>query len=337
MENDNPSIETREAIKEGVTWLANWYADRCNAGVISSAEYEAAINKLQNVKIYTTRQGSNRVTEELEKGNLHFKSKLLDQGATVDKWKKLMAKKNVFPIGWCPKANIEEAVIIIDIDKIKEELGNDPKEITSTVIHELTHLTADVFDAEQDVKKIIEGRGNNGDEKRIYNLNYNKKVEYVAIEPNIITDTDTALVIPENNNAETIRNSDTNAHPSFMKENVFYNEYLDKENEIYARIMQVRYRNGLKAGESIPEEDIKNMEYDRNVINRYELPIIKSVLNDVAHVPTEYRMKKDAELACSYRSMPEKLFPVKQNQNKAESKPNNINGILSGKNDRYFS
>ena len=79
MENDNPSPETQQAIKDGVNWLANWYKERCDAGVISSEEYESAIKKLQEVKIYTTKQGSNRITEELEKGNLHFTPELMQK------------------------------------------------------------------------------------------------------------------------------------------------------------------------------------------------------------------------------------------------------------------
>ena len=50
MENNNPSVETQQAIKDGINWLANWYKDRCDAGIISSDEYSKAVEKLQQAK-----------------------------------------------------------------------------------------------------------------------------------------------------------------------------------------------------------------------------------------------------------------------------------------------
>ncbi|MBP5352903.1 MAG: hypothetical protein J6Y91_03970 [Alphaproteobacteria bacterium] len=339
MENDNPSIETQQAIKDGINWIANWYKDRCDAGVISSEEYADAVKKLQQVKIYTTKQGTNRVTEELEKGNLHFKPELLKKGASVEMWKKLMAQKNTFPLGWCAKDNIEEPVIILDIDKIKEKMGNDPKAITSEVIHELTHLTADSFHAEQDVKKIIYGENIDGAAKRAYNSAHHQSVGNITINPNIIADTNTALVVPVIDNAKTLLHSNTGENYDFMNDGVSYNKYLDGNNEIYARMMQLRYENGLKAGELIRPDDLHKMLHDEDIINRYKAPVIISILNDVAMVPgVKEQMKKDAELARISMADVEKTFYPQQNGKMSETKMNtvSVSDLIRAKNSGNF-
>lgn len=303
MENDNPSPETQQAIKDGVNWLANWYKERCNAGVISSEEYESAIKKLQEVKIYTSKQGTNRVTEELENGNLHFTPDLQKKGATIDMWKNTMKNQNTFPLGWCARKQIKEPVIIIDIDKIKEQRGSDPKEISSVIVHELTHLTADCFHAEQDVKKIICGVDIDIEAKKTYNLSHNKNAESITIKPNIIADTNTPLVIPKVDNSKTLLTGNTDKTYDFMNDGVSYNKYLDTNNEIYARIMQLRYENGVKADDLISEEDLKKIENDMNIINRYKPQTVSSILNDIAVVPNlKNQMKKDLEDAQLYMS-----------------------------------
>ncbi len=324
MENDNPSPETQQAIKDGINWLANWYKERCDAGVISSEEYESAIKKLQEVKIYTTKQGSNRITEELENGNLHFTPELQEKGATIDMWKDLMAAKNTFPLGWCARKQIKEPAIIIDIDKIKEQRGNDPKEISSVIIHELTHLTADCFHANHDVKKIMCGEDINIEAKKAYNLSHNKSVENITINPNIIADTNTPLVVPKVDNSKTLLAGNTDETYGFMNDGVSYNKYLDANNEIYARIMQFRYENGLQADDLISNEDLKKMENDRNVIDRYKPQVISSILNDIAVVPNlKNQMKKDLEDAQLYMSnMEEKYFA---NNTKASTQQKNSN------------
>ena len=335
MENNNPSVETQQAIKDGINWLANWYKDRCDAGIISSDEYSKAVEKLQQAKIYTTKQGTNRVTEELEKGNLHFKSDLLKKGATVEKWKNLMAKKNTFPLGWCARDNIEEPVIILDIDKIKEKYGNDPKVITSEVIHELTHLTADVFNAEQDIKKIMSGVSADNKTKTAYNLFHNKGAENVDINPNIIADTNTALVIPENDNANALLNSNTEEIHGFMRDGVAYNKYLDGNNEIYARIMQLRYENGLKADDVISDEELKKIEHDQDIISRYKTKIIKSVLNDVANVTDiKHQMHKDAEFARAGMSEKARMSYINRNSKALEHKNGSVSvsALIAAKN-----
>lgn len=282
-ENDNPSSQTKAAIKEGVNWLANWYKERCNAGKVSFNEYTTAIEKLQQVKIYTTKQGTNRITEDLEKGVLHFRSDLLEQGATINGWKKFMTSKNTFPLGWCPREIIEEPVIIIDIDKINEKHGGKTSSITSTVIHELTHLTARVFNAEENVEQILAGKDIS---KRVQKRDSTNQVAPVYIDPVIITDTNTPLVIPPIDNAQELINSTTDKRCSFMNDGIPYSKYMDNPHEIYGRIMEMRYNQGWNGGENVEKTDLdKTNDDDLDIIGRYKKTIVTSILNDVADVP----------------------------------------------------
>lgn len=332
-ENDTPSLQTKEAITDGVNWLANWYKESCEAGKISSAEYEKAIEKLKQVKIYTTQQGVNRVTEELEKGNLHFKPELIKRGANIQSWKDLMAQKNTFPLGWCARSNIEEPVIIIDVAKIKEKYGDNPQAVTSTVVHELTHMTADVFDAERDVKQILSGKNidNKAKQKQAFNQINNATVAPVNITPTIIPDTNTPLVVPQVDNAKVLLNNNSDKTYDYMNKGVPFNAYLDNESEIYARIMELRYNAGLKAGEPIKDEELNKIQDNDDVINRYKPQIVTSILNDVATVPNiKNQMKQDAASAQLL------LAQIDANPNKKEAEhANNKTNISSVVFSRY--
>lgn len=334
-ENDNPSVQTKEAIKKGVNWLANWYKGRCEAGKISSDEYEQAIEKLKHVKIYTSKQGLNRVTEELEKGILHFKPELVEKGATIQMWKNCMARKNTFPLGWCPRNNIEEPVIVIDVEKINERNGD----VASTIVHELTHMTADIFDAERNVKKILSGQTTHSQPKQDYNLAHNKKIASVEICPVIVADTNTPLVKPSVNSRQVLTEKASYKNHNFLKDDILFDEYLDKENEVYARIMQLRYKNRMKADTSIKTEDLNKIEYDGNVINRYKEEVVTSILNDVAVISDiKTEMIRDAQSAQASITRLENgdCLPQSSKETAAEQKKNKISDLIVSKHKENF-
>lgn len=341
-ENDNPSLETKKAIADGVNWLADWYKERCEAGIISSDEYLTAIQKLKDVKIYTTKQGMNRITEELEKQNLHFSESVLRNGATISGWKEFMKRKNTFPQGWCARNNIEEPVIILDVDAILQKSGGDRKKITSTVVHELTHLTADVFDSEASVKDAVNGINitDKAQNKRKFNLEHNETVAKAEITPNIISDTNTPLVVPEVDNAKMMRHSDTNQTRDFLKDGIMFNSYLDGENEMYARIMELRYNTGLKADMPVNENDLKTLEDDNEVLDRYKTSFIQTILNDVAvKEGTKSQMHCQSLLAQhSLAKLKDKngaeSLQAEKNNREAEQ---NISVLISKKNENSYS
>ncbi len=337
-ENDNPSLETKKAIKEGINWLADWYRKRCDAGMISNEEYEQAINQLKNVRIYTTKQGMNRLTEELQNQTLHFSSRIERSGATVLDWQMFMMKNNVFPLGYCAGDNIKEPVILLDIDAINEKYNNDPKKITSKVIHELTHLTAGNFGSEQDIIDAMNGIDidDKAKAKREINLASNKKAEVIEIVPNIIKDTDTPLVIPDEDNTKKIK-YDTDETRNFLRDNVFFNPYLDNEGEVYARIMELRYNAGLNANESVNEKDLEAIEDGVDIINRYKPYIVKSILNDVA---LKDQMKIDDKLARYSMAQMKKTSYLAQNKKgkvQHSDEPNLSGLIVEKKNDNSYS
>jgi len=341
-ENDNPSLETKQAIADGVNWLANWYKERCEAGIISSEEYALAIDKLKNVKIYTTKQGVNRLTEELEKGNVHFLPEMERKGATVEGWKAFMKKNNVFPKGWCARDNIKEPAIVLDIDAINKKSNNNPKEITATVIHELTHLTANTFNSEKDVKDAMNGINldDKAKSKKQFNLEYNDAVETVKITPTIVADTNTPLVVPPTNNAKKLIEGDTNETRVFLKDGVMFNPYLDGENEVYARIMELRYNLGLKGNETIKEEQLNGVEFE-DVLNRYKTSMVKTILNDVAdRGDTKKQMECQSLVAQHAMSKLQDKYATDdtpQKQTAKEDKVQNNQVALSKMNDNCYS
>lgn len=307
-ENEFPSDTTKQAIKDGVNWLKDWYTERYNQGYMTEHAYEEAINQLKNVKIYTTSQGYNRITEELKKGTLHFKKELQEKGMKVENWENFVQKNNNFPVGFNAAKYLEEPAVFIDINRIKKEVGNNPQYISSVIIHELTHQTAPTNDSEYYTDLAFKGMNTEQfiENHKKYNLKHLSQKKAIAdITPQIVQDTNTPLVKPE-----TKSKSQTKANPDYqesMLEGVEANAYLDSKAEIYARIMQLRYDFGLKPNEPFSMEHLEEIkkraeaaraenrsktnadkdyraDVDYFIFTRYTPEVIQKVLNSTVQI-----------------------------------------------------
>ncbi|MBO5038855.1 MAG: hypothetical protein J6C85_05315 [Alphaproteobacteria bacterium] len=214
-------------------------------------------------------------------------------------------------------------------------------DVSVTVVHELAHLTADVFDADQKVKKAINRQDIHSQLRQEYNLAFNKKVTLAEIDPVIITDTDTPLVKPQVKLKQILTDKPSYKDNAFLKDNVLFDTYLDQEGEVYARTMQLRYKTGLKADTPVKIEDLNQleMEYDGNIINRYKEEIVTSILNDVAVVSdVKTKMTRDAQSAQA--SMAQASMALTENdaclsqsskESAAEQKKNKISDLILSK------
>ncbi|MBO5284612.1 MAG: hypothetical protein J6B00_01915 [Alphaproteobacteria bacterium] len=307
-ENASPSDTSKKAIKDGVNWLKDWYTSRYNQGYMTKQAFDEAISQLKNIKIYTTKQGYNRITEEIKNGTLHFYERLQRKGMSAEHWENFVQKNNTFPLGFNANRYLKEPVVFIDFDPLKKERGDNPQYISSIIIHELTHQTAPTNDSEYYTDLAFQGMDTEQFVQRHkkFNLEHLSQKEAIAdITPQIMQDTDTPLVKPETQNkSQTKANSE---YQESMLEGVEPNAYLDSKVEIYARIMQLRYDFGLKPDEPFTEEHLEKIkkraeaahaenrlktdtdksyraDIDYFILNRYTPEVIKKVMNSTVQI-----------------------------------------------------
>ena len=283
-ENVKPSQEVINEINKGANWLSNWITERYNLGYLSKDEYEGAIDRLKNTKVYVTGKGYDKMVEALEKGELHIDddtvlkaSRLYDENHQEDNDIKLSKEEKAIAhlkevlaakptsnlLGFCME-KIKEPVIFLDVDLQRELYGNNNKcsSLSSLAVHELTHNLRLVYqeDTIDTISKFgtafLEITDESNDsivKKRLPDRNA------VAPEINVsvIADDSEAIV----KSAEKNNKKEERGYPfSVIKEGVEPNSYLDDSREIYARFMQLRYEYGLKPDENFTSEMITDIE-----------------------------------------------------------------------------
>lgn len=290
-ENKNPSEKTKQQITEGVEFVYDWLSERYEAGKLSNIEYKQSVEKLRNMKVFTTSNYSDRLISALESGEVHINKDLIEAGYTVDKVKDILLEspKNDRSMGFSVRF-LEEPAAFIDIDKINKyaDAGEIPG-VSSIVAHEVTHVLN--LEVSEDVvnKALCEK----------YSREYQfpkRSPEKAVIKPQVIGDND-----------KTYEHGNTKATPKLLpgvvlNEGVVYNSYRDNGKEVYARIMQMRYDMKLDPKKTYTPEDVEQLrkqvmekrlqehktgdEYGRDyhIFNRYSNEQISHFLNDTAQI-----------------------------------------------------
>lgn len=280
-ENRNPSADTIEEINAGANWLANWITDRYNRGYLRDEEYNQAMNRLKNTKVYITDKGYDKFIEALENKELHLSSEIIEKAAAYydkthkksklsDEEKAMAVLKEQIEkssksstIGFHPR-DIQEPVIFLDVNKQRESLGKEINcpTLTSLVVHELTHNLSlksqeELIDYNISQRKIWDMFGEEKEQEsdtldsvpQPAELPLVKNAEVPKISLTIIPENDKPAYKHTEERAER-QDSDTDSK----------DKYLDSAYEIYARLMQLRYDFGLKPGENFTEEQITEIE-----------------------------------------------------------------------------
>lgn len=375
--NKAPSDDDKQAITDGANWLAQWMTERYNQGVLSKAEYNKAINNLKNIKVYTTDKGYDRLLEALENGELHFNEaatkriakaydrkhpfqgmlsakdskKLADFGISfgdadlTDEQKSIAffkeyVENNPSSTGLLGfhLSDIKEPVVFLNVDKLKESSGEvGCPTLTSLAIHEMTHNLK--LDMQEDmVMSILKGVKYTNNPKP-----QGVKATAPTITPEFIAESDTEIPLHKGKKER----STDNENNIILKDGVEFDSYLDSSEEIYARLMQLRYDFGLKPDETFTKEQIDEIErraqiakeqfengestnkadIDFNIVKRYRNGMIRDMLNYTAEEKTDVKSTMKVQEWQSNRDMakntppaPEKNAPQKE-ENKATNTP----------------
>ena len=290
-ENKNPSEKTRQQITEGVEFVYDWLSERYEAGKLSNVEYKQSVEKLRNMKVFTTSNYSDRLISALESGEVHINKDLIEAGYTVDKVKDILLEspKKDTSMGFSVRF-LEEPAAFINIDKINEraDVGKIPG-VSSIVAHEVTH----VLDLEVSEYVIDEALCEKYGKPNQFPK---RSPEKAVIKPQVIGDND---ITYEHGNLK----ATSKVLPGVvLNEGVVYNSYADSGKEVYARIMQMRYDMKLDPKKTYTPEDVEQLrkqvmekrlqehkageEYgkDYHIFNRYSNEQISHFLNDTAQV-----------------------------------------------------
>ena len=363
------SDDDKQAIADGANWLSQWMTERYNQGVLSKAEYTQAINNLKNIKVYTTDKGYDRLIEALENGELHFNeasikriakaydrkhpfqgmlsaednkkladfgfsfgdSDLTDEQKSIAYFKEYV-ENNPSSTGLLGfhLSDIKEPVVFLNVDKLKEssDITGCPT-LTSLAVHEMTHnLKLDM--QEEMITSILKGvKYTNDPAPR------SVKAEAPVITPEFIGESDTEIPLHKGKKER----STDNENNIILKDGVEFDSYLDSSEEIYARLMQLRYDFGLKPDETFTKEQIDEIErraqiakeqfengestskadIDFNIVNRYRNGMIRDMLNYTAEEKTDVKSTMKVQEWQSNRDMarqtppaPEKNAPKKE-------------------------
>ena len=356
------SDEDKQAITDGANWLSQWMTERYNQGVLSKAEYTQAINSLKDIKVYTTDKGYDRLLEALENGELHFSEtaakriakaydrkhpfqgmlsaednkKLADFGLSfgdsnlTDEQKSIAFFKEYLEnnpsstglLGF-HLSDIKESVVFLNVDKLKQsssEVGCPT--LTSLAVHEMTHNLK--LDMQEDmITSILRGvKYTNNPAPR------ETKTTTPIITPEFIAESDTEMPLHQ---GEKERSTD-NENNIILKEGVTFDSYLDSSEEIYARLMQLRYDFGLKPNETFTREQIDEIErraiaakeafkneestskadIDFNIVNRYRNGMIRDMLNYTAEEKTDVKSTMKVQEWQSNRDMARQTPPAQE-------------------------
>ncbi len=354
-ENLEPSQEVINEVNEGANWLANWVTERYNLGYLSKSEYDKAMSRLKNTKVYFTDKGNGKVVEALRAGEIHLNEEVVsvwaskydylhknDGAGNLTKEQKAivffeetMKDSNDSQLGF-HVMEVNEPVVFINVKKQQEMFGKYVycPSVASIAVHEMTH-NLHLYQTEQDIQRICLF----GDK---YNPLSNKeipiqKAETPVITPVIIADTSlspSADLVAEGVSSENeiVEKSDTTSNFKPLREGLGKDKYLDDKQEIYARLMQLRYTYKLKPDEEFTEAQIEEIErraidardkciagenptkvdVDFLLVERYKKEYVKSFLNNTA----ESREDGKKELKMQ-RTLAEYMLA------KAESKENN--------------
>ena len=294
-ENANPSPETLLEINRGVNFVNNWLSERYAAGKITEQEYNQAMEKIAKVKIFPTSRGTDRLIDAYETGELKLSEAYTNKGLTVEDLKKGLLQQDSYAneLRGLSTYWSDTPAILIDIEKIKAESG-ERSDLSSVVAHELTHCVGLKDTSEREVKNILYGKY-----KQTTPLNASVKESTASCSVQVIPDTGTNSYVHGNKKMER-----SEQHPNGLQlnENVLYDPYEDKENEVYARIMQMRYDMNLDSQKNYTPEDIKKMrqslfekqiegklsgadqDIKNRIFKRYSDEQISHFLNDTAQI-----------------------------------------------------
>lgn len=296
-ENHNPSPETQMQINEGVNFVYNWLTERHNAGKMSDDEYNNAIEKLRNTKIFPTDRGTDRLIDAYENGELKLKADLIQDGVSVSMLKKSLLNQSSHSDDMRGLSTFwaENPAILINIDKIKAD-NQERSDLSSVVAHELTHCIGLKDTSEQAIQEALYGKYNRP--ARYFNPAENTP-QNISVQ--VIPDNSTVKYEHNENNGRVLR---TGQKPQGMllNEDIMYDPYTDKQSEIYARIMQMRFDMKLDPQKIYSPEDVEQMRKDllkkrmegklsgadkdinNRIFERYSDEQISHFLNDTAHI-----------------------------------------------------
>lgn len=371
------SDEDKQAITDGANWLSQWMTERYNQGILSKREYESAIDGLKNIKVYTTDKGYDRLLEALENGEIHFSEdavkriakaydkkhpfknllsgednkKLADFGISfgdsnlTDEQKSIAyfreyLENNPSSTGLLGfhLSDIKESVVFLNVDKLKQSSGEvGCPTLTSLAVHEMTHnLKLEM--QEDTIISILKG-------VKYRNAPAPRKEQLTAptITPEFIAESDTEMPLHKGKKER----STDNENNIILKEGVTFDSYLDSSEEIYARLMQLRYDFGLKPNETFTREQIDEIErraiaakeafkngestskadIDFNIVNRYRNGMIRDMLNYTAEEKTDVKSSLKVQEWQSNRDMARQTPPAQEKnapqkeENKATNTP----------------
>ncbi len=294
-ENTNPSSETLLEINRGVNFVGNWLSERYAAGKITKQEYSQAMEKIANVKIFPTGRGTDRLIDAYKKGELKLSEAYTKKGFTVEDLEKGLLRQASYANELRGLSTFwsDNPVILIDIEKIKAENGK-RSDLSSVVVHELTHCLGLKDTSEKEIKNILYGKY-----QQTLPLNESVKESTTYYSVQVIPDTGTNRYVHGNKKIERSGQYPNNLQ---LNKNVLYDPYEDKENEVYARIMQMRYDMNLDPQKNYTPEDIKMMrqyllekqieanldgadqDINNRIFERYSDEQISHFLNDTAQI-----------------------------------------------------
>ena len=297
-ENANPSSETLQQINDGVNFVCDWLSERYAAGKITEDEYNKALEKIRNTKIFPTSRGTDRLIDAYEKGDLKLSDAYTKQGLNVEALKNGLLKQTSYAgeLRGLSTYWSDNPAILIDINKIKAE-NNERSDLSSVVAHELTHCLGLKDTSEQETKNILYGQY--GKNTPLFSANKSDK-QNISVQ--VIPDLGTAEY---NHGDKKIARTDQKPYGLQLNPNISYDPYEDKPGEVYARIMQMRFDMKLDPQKTYTPEDVealrksllkKQMEgkqtgADKDIKNRifdrYSDEQISHFLNDTAQIQSD--------------------------------------------------
>ena len=290
-ENFAPSAQTQKQISDGVNFVYNWLTDRYEAGAMDKDTYNKCVDKIRNVKIFTSDHPSHRLISALQKGEIHLnqdlKNMMNEEKKTDEDIYKILMNNVVddsHVAGFTPRneegiSPYAEPVIFINVEHIKRENQNEKlPDVQSVVAHELTH----VLGLEGSELNIVDALYNDIEEEA-------PSEEMVEIEPEndeaggegldlesigmtmipmqglydfsippdekIVREVMTPQIIVDDGKVfDNVRVNNSN----FSSEQS-YEEYLKDPAEVYARIMQMRYDMNLDPRKIYTPDDVEEL------------------------------------------------------------------------------
>lgn len=302
-ENKEPSAQTINEINEGINFVGKWLAQRVEAGKLTSGKYLQSLQKLKNIRVFTTGKDSDRVIEALENGEVHLSQLATRLGYDIERIKNnwLANPRSETRCGYNARETLKEPAIFINVDRINQfSASGEIPGLSSIVAHEVAHLL-NFTDDENIISEILQGKyreDNNAASER------KTDVKAMTFNAKIIGDTDAPLYRHGENiidGAGVSVSSFDNTKKSAIRLNsgIDYSDYLDSGKEIYARIMQMRKDMKLDPYKVYTPKDVQKLrdesnfrrkmyhtgdEFSRgyNIFERYSNEQISRMLNDTA-------------------------------------------------------